>query len=291
MRMHPNEIDTDAALVRRLLEAQFPAWATRAIERVPSAGTDNAMYRLGDDLAVRLPKIGWALDAILKERRWIPRLAPALPFVVPLPVVEGEPTDEYPYAWNVVQWLPGATALPDAIDQPSVADDLARFLLALRQIDSVGGPTHRRGEPLVRQDDVVQQNIAGLDGEIDATAFADAWRKALAAPEYGGEPVWFHGDLAYLNVLTRDGRVAGIIDWGLCGVGDPAIDLLPAWSFFTRENRRRFRAALDVDDAMWARGKGWALAGISGITYYRETNPVLVADKIRAIEAVLADDD
>ncbi len=291
MRMHPNEIETDADLVRRLLDLQFPAWAERDIERVPSAGTDNAMYRLGDDLAVRLPKIHWALDSILKERHWIPRIAPRLPFAVPLPVGEGAPTDEYQHRWNVVQWLPGATAPPDAIDRPAVADDLVRFLEELRGIDACGGPTHTRGKPLGLQDPAVQKSIAALDGEIDAAAFSSAWQQAIAAPDYDGEPVWFHGDLAYLNVLSASGRVAGIIDWGLCGVGDPAIDLLPAWSFFTRDNRRRFRTALDVDDAMWARGKGWALAGITGIPYYRKTNPVLVADKIRAIEAVLADDD
>ena len=210
---------------------------------------------------------------------------------MPLPVGEGAPTDEYPHQWNVVQWLPGVTAPPDAIDRPAVADDLVRFLEDLRGIDARGGPTHTRGKPLGLQDPAVQKSIAALDGEIDASAFSSAWQRALAASDYDGAPAWFHGDLAYLNVLSVGGRVVGIIDWGLCGVGDPAIDLLPAWSFFTRDNRRRFRAALAVDEGMWARGKGWALAGITGIPYYRKTNPVLVADKIRAIEAVLADDD
>ena len=110
----------------------------------------------------------------------------------------------------------------------------------------------------------------------------------MAAPDHDGPPVWFHGDLAYLNLLARDGRWSGVIDWGTCGVGDPAIDTTIAWTLFAPDARAAYRDTLAVNDATWARGQAWVLTGVIGIPYYRDTNPVLVADKIRGIEQVLA---
>jgi aminoglycoside phosphotransferase (APT) family kinase protein len=276
--------------VRRLLAAQHPQWADRDIERVPSSGTDNAMYRLGDDLAVRLPRIHWAVDNVAKERRWLPVLAPGLPLSVPKPVAEGAPEDWFPYAWNVVEWLPGELATIDRLDDPvDSARDLAAFVRALQAIDPSGGPTHHRGAPVRLQDRFVRAGVAGLRGEIDGDAVLDVWERAKTAPDHRGPPVWFHGDLSYLNLLARDGRLTAVIDWGTCGVGDPAIETIIAWSHFPRAAREAYRDALDLDDNTWLRGKGWVLTGVYGIPYYRDTNPTLVQDKVRAIEAVLAD--
>ena len=289
-RMHPDEIDTDANLVRRLLQSQHPQWAELPIERVASAGTDNAMYRLGDDLVVRLPRIHWAIEAITKEHVWLPRLAPRLPLAVPSVVAIGTPDPTFPHPWGISRWLPGELATLDRLDDPiRAARDLATFVRALRRIDATGGPRHPRGGPVRYADAAVRKAIAALHGEVDADALREAWARALAAPDYDGPPVWFHGDLACLNLIARDGVLSGVIDWGTCGVGDPAIDALIAWSLFPPDARRVYRDALDIDDAAWARGKGWALTGVIGIPYYRDTNPALVADKIRAIDAVLAD--
>jgi aminoglycoside phosphotransferase (APT) family kinase protein len=290
--MHDDEVDTDADLVRRLLASQFPQWAALRIERVSSAGTDNAIYRLGDDLAVRLPRIHWAVDTVAKEQKWLPVLAPQLPLAVPVPVAAGEPDEEFPYPWGVVRWLPGELATVDRLEDPvDAARDLAAFVRALRSIDATGGPKHHRGQPVRLGDEMVRKGIAGVRDEIDADAVIAAWDRVMAAPDYEGPPVWFHGDLSYLNVLARNGKLTGVIDWGTCGVGDPAIDTLVAWSLFPPDARQAYRNALDVDDATWERGKGWVLTGAFGIPYYRDTNPVLVSDKIRAIEAVLADSD
>jgi len=290
VRMHVDEVDTDADLVRRLLQAQHPQWADRLIRRVPSAGTDNAMYRLGDDLAVRLPRIDWAVAAVAKEQRWLPRLAPHLPLAVPLPVAEGTPAEEFPHPWGVVRWLPGEMATVEELEDPiQAARDLAAFVRALRQVDVADGPRHTRGAPIRHGDGMVRDGIAGLDGEVDVDALLDVWAEAVAAPEHEGPPSWFHGDLSYLNLLAADGHVSGIIDWGTCGVGDPAIDMVVAWSLLPTGARDVYREELGVDDAEWARGKGWVVTGVFGIPYYRYTNPVLVADKIHAIEAVLAD--
>ena len=288
--MHDDEVDTDCELVRRLLATQHPQWADLPIERVQSAGTDNAMYRLGDELAVRMPRIHWAIDTIAKERRWLPVLAPHLPLAVPLPVAPGDPDDDFPYPWSVVQWVPGDTATLELLDDPvQVARDLAAFVLALRAVDPSNGPQHRRGRPVRLQDKSVRASVAGLRGEVDGDAILEAWQRVLETPDYEGPPVWSHGDLSYLNLLARDRQLCGVIDWGTCGVGDPAIDTIVAWSLLPADARDVYREALGVDDAIWERGKGWVLTGVVGVPYYRDTNPILVADKITSIEAVLAD--
>jgi aminoglycoside phosphotransferase (APT) family kinase protein len=288
--MHADEVETDAALVRALLASQHPQWADFPIERVPSAGTDNAIYRLGDDLAVRLPRIHWAVDNVAKEQRWVPALAPHLPLSVPLPVARGEPEEAFPYPWGVVQWLPGETARLDLLDDPiDAALELASFVRALRAVDATGGPASRRGLPVRGGDAMLRIGLEGLQGEVDAAAVAEAWDRVLAASDYEGMPVWFHGDLSYLNLLARGGRVVSVIDWGTCGVGDPAIDTMVAWSLFDADARAAYREALGCDDAEWERGKGWVLQGVYGIVYYRATNPGLVAAQVRAIKAVLSD--
>jgi aminoglycoside phosphotransferase (APT) family kinase protein len=287
--MHDDEVETDRELVRRLLVAQHPQWADLPIERVPSAGTDNAMYRLGDELAVRLPRIHWAVDSVVKERTWLPVLAPHLPLAVPLPVAIGDPEDAFAYPWSVVRWLPGENATLDRLQDPvQAALDLAECVRALQAIDPTDGPTIHRGDPVRLQEEGVRRSVAALRGEVDGDAVMEAWNRVVAAPDYDGPPRWFHGDLAYLNLLARDGALSGVIDWGACGVGDPAIETIIAWSLFSGDARDAYRDALQIDDATWERGKGWVLTGVVGIPYYRDTNPDLVADKITAIEAVLA---
>jgi aminoglycoside phosphotransferase (APT) family kinase protein len=287
--MHDDEVETDSELVRRLLAAQHPQWAELPIRRVRSAGTDNAMYRLGDELAVRLPRIHWAVENIAKERKWLPALAHHLPLAVPVPVATGEPADDFPYPWSIVRWVAGDMATLDRLDDPvQAALDLAAFVLSLQAIAPTGGPRHHRGLPVRAQEGAVREGVAGLRGEVDGDAVIDAWNRVVTAPDYDGPPRWFHGDLAYLNLLAAGGKLSGVIDWGTCGVGDPAIETTVAWSLFPPDARDAYRDALRLDDATWERGKGWVLTGVFGIPYYRHTNPLLVADKITAIEAVLA---
>jgi aminoglycoside phosphotransferase (APT) family kinase protein len=288
--MHEDEVETDEELVRALLRSQHPQWADLPIARVSSAGTDNAIYRLGDDLAVRLPRIHWAMDTVAKEQRWIPVLAPSLPLDIPRPVAAGDPEPAFPHPWGVVEWLPGEHATLDRLDDPvQAALDLAAFVRSLRAIDPTGGPEHRRGGPVRTQDAWVRAGVEGLRGEVDGRALLERWERVCGAPDHDGPPVWFHGDLSYLNLLAREGRLTAVIDWGTCGVGDPAIETIVAWNLFPPAARRAYREALDVDDATWERGKGWVLTGVVGILYYRKTNPVLVASQIRGIEAVLAE--
>lgn len=286
-RMHDDEVVTDEALVRRLIAAQFPRWAGLPVERVSSAGTNNALYRLGPDLAVRLPRITDAIEQVEFEYAWLSRLAPHSPVAVPEPVALGEPAEGYPWRWAVNRWIDGRTAVDDDGDQPAFATDLGTFVAALRKADTTGTRPGYRSGPLRDRDAYVREWTAAARDVVDADAVLAAWEDALAAPEWGGPPVWTHGDLLPGNVLLRGGRLAGVIDFGAAGVGDPACDAIPAWALLTDDTRDAFRAAAGFDDATWARGRGWALTFVAGLTYYRETNPVMAALARRAIGAVL----
>jgi aminoglycoside phosphotransferase (APT) family kinase protein len=295
-KMHADEVDTDVSLVTRMVAAQFPRWADLPIEPVPSAGTDNAIYRLGDDMAVRLPRVPQATAPLDNEREWLPKLAPLLPLAVPVPLAKGLPAEDYPWDWSVYRWLRGETAIIERItDQRQVATDLAQFLAALQRVDLTGGPSpgaHNffRGVPLAMRDAPTRTAIASLNGAIDVTAVSAAWEAALCASEWQRSPVWIHGDLSPGNLLVEQGRLSAVIDFGCLGIGDPACDLTIAWTLLTGEALDTFRAALSVDDATWARGRGWALSwALIALPYYLHTNPVIVRDARRTIAEVLAD--
>lgn len=295
-KMHTDEVPTDVALVRRLLAAQFPEWADLPIEPVPSSGTDNALYRLGDDMVVRLPRIHWAIGQVEKEQRWLPQLAPRLPFAIPVPLAMGTPGEGYPWNWSVCSWIKGETATNARIADPhQLAADLARFVTALQGIDPAGGPSpgqssSGRGVPLATRDASTRAAIDSLHGMIDTAAATVAWDTALQALAWDDAPVWIHGDIAPGNLLIEDGRLNAVIDFGCLGVGDPACDLQVAWNFLSTETRDVFRTALAVDDATWARGRGWALSvALIALPYYQTTNPVLAGISRYAINEVLAD--
>jgi len=289
--MHIDEVDTDPSLVGWLVAAQFPQWADLPIEPVHSAGTDNAIYRLGDDMAVRLPRIEWATANVDKEHRWLPRLAPLLPLAIPVPLARGAPGEGYPWHWSVYRWLEGENATIDRVDDPrQAATDLARFVAALQRIDPNGGPPARRGVPLATRDALTRDAIASSQRMLDTDAVTAAWEAALEAPGWRGPPAWIHGDLQSGNLLAQHGRITAVIDFGGLGVGDPACDLMVAWNLLSAETRDVFRAALTVDDATWARGRGWALSvGLIALPYYQTTKPVLAEISRYAIAEVLAD--
>ena len=294
--MHVDEVNTNSSLVVRLLTTQFPQWAGLPIEPVPSAGTDNALYRLGDNMAVRLPRIHWATGQVDKEHQWLPRLAPFLPLAIPFPLAKGKPGEGYPWHWSVYRWLEGENATIDCIANPlQAATDLAQFIAALQLIDATGGPppgphNFSRGEPLALRDTRTRDAIATLRGTLNVDAVTAVWDAAIEAPVWQGPPVWLHGDLQSGNLLAVQGRLSAVIDFGGLGVGDPACDVMAAWMFLSAETRGVFRAALQVDSATWARGRGWALSvGLIALAYYQSTNPALAGIARRAIHEALAD--
>ncbi|MFJ8214507.1 aminoglycoside phosphotransferase family protein [Streptomyces sp. NPDC096033] len=296
MKRQPGPAGLGESLVERLVEAQFPQWAGLPVREVPSAGTDNAMYRLGEDMAVRLPRVPDAAGQVGVEQRWLPHLAPRLPLEVPVPLGHGAPAAGYGSAWSVYRWLDGENLYDRPLPERGLhdaADRLGAFLAALHRIDTAGAPRSCRGGPVDTADAEVRAAIRdlGADGTHDAEAATAAWEAAVRAPRWRGAPVWLHGDLLPGNLLGRRGRLTAVIDFGLVGVGDPACDLMAAWTVLTVESREAFRAAVGVDDATWARGRGWALRfGLTAEHHYRGgLNPVLADVGHRAAAEAIAD--
>ncbi|CAN5345315.1 aminoglycoside phosphotransferase family protein [soil metagenome] len=295
-RMHVDEADIDAALVRRLVDAQFPGWADLPLEPVRSAGTDNAIFRLGGELAVRLPRTAAASGQVAKEQAWLRQLAPLLPLPIPVQVAMGMPGEAYPWRWSVCRWLPGENAVAAPVrDLDHAASVLADFIAALQAVDAAGGPApgrHNsgRGVPLAERDSMVRSAIAKLEGLVDVAAVTQEWEAALAARAWTRPGVWLHGDIHPGNLLTVDGRISAVIDFGCLGVGDPACEMIAAWMVLSGPSRRIFRRALALDDATWARRRGWALSmAVVALPYYLHTNPVLVGLARRAIAELLAE--
>jgi aminoglycoside phosphotransferase (APT) family kinase protein len=290
MKMHDGEADIDVALVRRLVAGQFPALAGLPVTAFGSTGTVNAIYRLGEGLYARLPRMArWARD-LEHEARWLPRLAGRLPLQIPEPVALGRPGDGYPFGWAIYRWIEGQPYPGDLVDERQAARDLARFVTGLRAVDTAGAPRAGR-RPLRELDAGTRTGIEQAGDDIDRDAVLAAWELALAAPAWDGTaPAWIHADLLPPNLLTGGGRLRAVIDFGAAGAGDPAADLIAAWSVFGPAGRQAFRDALGAGDGAWDRARGVALhQAVMLIPYYRVTNPVMAALGRRTVGQVLAD--
>ena len=296
--MHEDEVRATPELVERLVAEQCPQWADLPVTTLPAdvEGTDNMLFRLGDELVVRLPKIDWAQDQAESDACWLPRLAPHLPAAVPVPVHLGRASDDYPWAWSVVPWVDGATPPRLGSDDVPLARDLAAFALQLREIDATGGPTKppgSRGTPLVHVDDAARaalERLRARDDGIDLDAAERAWDRCVSAPAWDSEPVWIHGDLQPGNLVVDGGRLVAVIDWGALGVGDPSPDVAAALWTFSGAARQTYRDIVAPDDATWVRACGWALApSLTGIDYYRHTFPRMAEHGRRMVRAVVAE--
>jgi aminoglycoside phosphotransferase (APT) family kinase protein len=291
---HPDgRAGIDAALVKRLIAAQFPRWSDLPVTPVAVDGWDNRTYRLGDDMTARLPTAAGYVPAVAKENEWLPRLAPALPVAVPPILAMGAPGEGYPFPWSVRGWLPGEPADPDRIDDLSgFAVSVAEFIRALQRCDTAGGPpagehSWYRGASPAHYDGETRRCLVALEGRVDTAVATTVWDAALAA-EWRGEPVWFHGDIASGNLLVVDGKLAAVIDFGTSGVGDPACDLVIAWTMLSGDSRRAFREAVGQDEGAWARARGWAIWKAM-LVLSGTTDPHQSAVNQRVIDEVVAD--
>lgn len=300
-RLHADEVPIDLDLVRSLLAHQYPRFARLDLRPASSQGTDNVMFRLGDDLAVRLPRKAEAVAGLLVERDWLPALSTALPLAVPLPVAAGEPEHIYPFPWSVCAWLVGEPIGPAGLNAAD-ADRLAGFVGALQSQDAATGPHVRPGQRAGRVADYDSRfrtaltafraavDAGRIDAEtVDLGGVERVWQAALEAPEWSGSGVWVHRDLLAANLLQRGGALSGVIDFGGLSVGDPAGNLMTIFHVVAPVDRGRFVAAVGADEATVARARGAAMVqGLEAWPYYLNTHPGMVAMAQRVLATTLA---
>jgi aminoglycoside phosphotransferase (APT) family kinase protein len=256
------EITTE--LVQRLISEQFPQWRHLTITPVKKSGHDNRTFRLGHELTVRLPSHESYASAVEKEATWLPVFKSQLSLPIPVPLAKGKPSNEYPLPWSVNHWIEGETVTYSNIrDMNEFAEDLAKFLTELEAIDASNGvpageQNFHRGGDLAVYDTQTRMVIERLAGQYDQSLLREIWDLALATP-YRFSPVWIHGDVAVGNLLVREGRLCGVIDFGTMGVGDPSSDLVMAWNFFDANSRHLFLRRVGFGEDTMNRSRGWAL--------------------------------
>ncbi|AZN38785.1 aminoglycoside phosphotransferase family protein [Paenibacillus albus] len=266
------DIEITTELVYRLINEQFPEWKHLEIRPVEKSGHDNRTYHLGSEMTVRLPSHERYASAVEKELIWLPRLGAELSLPIPAPLAKGQPTKEYPLPWSINRWIAGETVTDSNIrDKNEFAEDLASFLKELEAIDATGGVPagvqnfHRGGDLAVYDAETRSaiEHVAELElglgtSDYSASLITEIWELALAT-KHNSAPLWLHGDVAVGNLLTQDGRLSGVIDFGTMGVGDPASDLVMAWNYFDAASRSVFLGSMKLGDDMVDRARGWAL--------------------------------
>lgn len=291
--LHADDIPVDEALVRRLVDHQFPHWAPLPLRRVRSAGTVNAIFRLGDELAVRIPRAEsyvWDLELLGGSHQWLRWARPQLPLVIPEPVAIGDATSEYPWPWPIHRWIPGQPLeVVDLSRSTAAAERLADFVNALHALPAADGPRSPKAISRSAWTEHFERIVSELGNHVDTNRVREAWQHTLSAPSWTGPYPWTHADLLPGNLLAYQEELVGVVDFECLGIGDPALDITPAWAVFDGATRRVFRDALDVDEATWTRAANFALRHVAGIKYYESTNPVFSAMCRRVITEVLAD--
>lgn len=293
VQLHENEFDIDTELVQGLLIAQMPDLAELSLRRLDSWGTVNAVYRLGENLLVRLPRAPEYVRGPEREARWLPLFAQSLPIHVPKYERLGRPTSRYPSHWSVLEWVEGDPASEATIIRlDQAANDLGEFVQALREVSTANAPTggNYRAFRLARVDADFRGWLAKLPDDIDRFRVESVWNTSVSVGEWGLRPSWVHTDLRGGNLIVRDGRLAAVIDWEGCTVGDPSADHLAAWWLFDGDSRETFRTASGASKDTWSRAMGWALfMSVAAIPYYSETKPAFAGQARRALDEIISD--
>ncbi|WP_037084109.1 aminoglycoside phosphotransferase family protein [Neorhizobium vignae] len=288
-------VEIDTALVKSLIAAQFPDWAGLQVRPVAIGGWCNRTFHLGDTMSVRLPSAERYVAQVEKEHRVLPALAPQLPLPIPVPLGLGRPGEGYPWPWSVYRWIEGErSGLQSIANLTEFAEDLADFLLALWKIDAADGPpagqhNFYRGGALEVYDAETRRSIDTLSSEIDVPLITEIWERALAST-WENRPVWVHGDVADGNLLVRDGRLSAVIDFGSSGTGDPACDLVIAWTLFDAPAARAFRDRVGLDARTWERARGWCLwKALITVAGEPGTNPLVKEEHRTWIDRIVVD--
>jgi aminoglycoside phosphotransferase (APT) family kinase protein len=288
-------VTIDSTLVHKLIDSQFPQWSNLPVRPVEFSGWDNRTFHLGSDMMVRLPSDTFYALQVEKEQYWLPRLSPHLSLTIPTPLAMGIPSEDYPWHWSIYQWIEGQTASIDRIENMrQFAEDLAKFLVEFQHIDARGGPvagehSFYRGGSLATYDSETQWAMKQLGNQADTLILSSIWSEALQTV-WQNAPVWVHGDVAVGNLLVNKGRLCAVIDFGQLAIGDPACDLVIAWTFFKNDSREVFQRILNLDKATWARARGWALwKALIVCAKLPGTNPLDIEKSWKVVHELIAD--
>ncbi|MFK7824157.1 MAG: aminoglycoside phosphotransferase family protein [Oligoflexales bacterium] len=290
-KLHDDEVDIDVTIVKHLIAKQFPQYDRQVVSALVPSGTDNKMFKLGLDKIVRLPRTSGAVASLQKEEKWLPIIGENLPTAVPIPIHAGEPTKEYPFPWLIIPFISGSTpGLSNPLDGEQAAFDLAKFIGAMQQQDTNGAPLCTRGQHIKNRDSAVRKSVELLGDEYDLDQLLEIWNDSVNTPRWEGPSCWIHGDLHVGNILSNGGKINAIVDFGLCGVGEPSCDFMPAWTLLKKENREKFRSLINADENCWKRARGWAFSmGVLGYPYYKNTNPIFASIAKNAMDQAIAD--
>jgi len=290
-KVHADETNINSNIVCSLLKEQFPEWLNLSLKLIKSQGTDNVMYQLGDDKVIRLPRTYGSALSLQKECDWLPKLAPKLPIPVPVPIARGIPSTYYPHPWAICQFLEGSNpCIENRLDLQQASKDMAHFIDMMQKIPVKSGPECRRGLPLDSRAQETRDAIQNVTEMYDAKLLNEIWDSMLAVPSWHGSPVWIHGDLHAGNLLAKNNLITAVLDFGSAGVGDPACDLMVAWTLLDTDSRKQFQEIIQYDDATWQRGRGWAFTmGLVAYPYYKETDPLLASIAKRALDEVVTE--
>lgn len=283
-----NKFHITLPLVTNLVAEQFPQWTHLPINPVELSGIDNQTFRLGTDMCIRLPSAQGYVAQVKKEQTWLPMLAPHLSVPIPLPLAMGKPSKNYPSPWSVYRWIEGESANILNLNKlllQSLAEALAKFLTQLQQIDTKNAPlpglhNYWRGAHPSIYDAETRATITKLSYLIDAKKATSVWKKALKS-KWNNQSVWVHGDFASGNIILKNQQLVAVIDFGCTAIGDPACDLVIAWTLLNNESRKIFKEQINLDSDTWARARGWALwkANFELATLKDKTNPTAMKQR------------
>lgn len=288
LKLHENEAHIDENLVKKLLSNQFPKFANLPLRLIFPQGTDNVMYQLGNDMIVRMPRIDSAANSLMKEKRWLPTLASRLPINIPNVIGVGNPDEIYPYPWIVGNFIEGKhLSNENKLDLNQAAIDLGNFVLSMQRVSTKDAPFCSRGKPLSTRDKDIREAIALIEDIYDIKLLTEIWEYFLQLPNWSKNPTWIHGDLHADNLLAENRKITAIVDFGMAGIGDPAVDLMVAWTLLNKEARKIFKDIVKPDQDTWERGKAWAFNFIVAYPYYKKSNPRFAQAAKKIVDEVI----
>lgn len=286
--MHKDEIIVNEHMVQKLINEQFPQYTDLPIRKVNSTGTVNAIYMLGEEYYVRLPRLNWASSSLHREWHILPIVSKHVTITVPEVIGKGSPNADYPLSWAIYRWIRGEIFGHSYINEAEAATALARFITELHSIKTISDAPHAGRKPLRELNEITINAILDCKTDINGEKALKLWRGLIDIEPWNGNRVWIHADLLKPNLIVNNGKLAAIIDFGSAGVGDPAFDAVAAWTVLSSETRALFKTLLNFDEHAWLRAKAYALHQAALIIpYYRESNPAFACQAMNTIDNIL----